>query len=121
MAPTESLDGTDTNDGEITNEISTPEKPGLKEIVGAELQALALEGMRLKQLIAEAKTQPKKKLYEKKLKKNSKKAAELILYLERLQIGEAIEQHNKEQEFIDTRNPEDATPRGRTSEESAQA
>lgn len=115
MAPNESPDSTQSNDGEVTEEIKTP---GLKEVVGFELRALAEEGLRLKSLIASAKTTPKKKLYQKKLQKNSKKAAELILYLERLQIGEAIQQHNKEQEFIDIRNNEDATPGGRTNEES---
>ena len=112
----ESPDSTKAEEGEITNEFDLADRPGLKEVLGAELKALALEGMRFKKLMDEAKTSPKKKLYKKKLAKNSKRAAELILYLERLQISEAIEQAKQEQEFIDTRDSENDDAEGRASE-----
>ncbi len=108
---------------EVTTESSdeNTERPSLKQVLGAELQALALEGARLSNLIADAKTAPKKKLYKKKQTKNSKRAAELILYLERLQITEAIEQNKKQQEFIDTKDSKDDRAEGRVSEEGAEA
>ena len=90
-------------------------------MLGAELQALALVGIALKTKIADAKTRPKRNLYEKKLNKNSKKAAELILYLERLQIAQAIEDSQKEQEFIDIRDSENDHADGRVEEEGTRA
>ena len=106
MAPSD--EGTVVSeDSEDTNEIQLPTQPNLKIILGAELQALALVGIDLKKKIDSAKTTPKKRLYKKKLEKNSRKAAELILYLERLQITEAIEQSKQKQEFIDIRDNED--------------
>lgn len=112
MTTTESLDSNTTDEFSTEGPDGNPERPGLKELLGAELQALALEGVRYKKLIAEAKTKPKKKLYNNKLKKNSKRAAELILYLERLQISDAIEQSKQQQEFIDIRDSSDDNVEG---------
>ena len=120
---------TKVSDIEIDNEFNI-EQPGLLDVLGAELKALAMVGLELKAKINTAKTTPKKRLYEKKLKKNSIKAAEIILYLERVQINKAIEENREQQKFIDIRKEEDGdgaatsagdTTGGRTSEESEEA
>lgn len=106
MAPDDetNVDVTDREKDETTHEITQTEKPGLVDILGAELRALAMEEMSLRKKLDTAKTTPKKNLLKKKIKKNSKKAAEIVLYLERIQIGKAVEESRQQQEFIDERN-----------------
>jgi hypothetical protein len=100
----------DVTDGTETTEQETTEsyKPAsLADMIGAELRELALQGASYKKKIAEAKTAPKKKLYKNKLKKNSEQAAQLILALERLQIGQKIKENRQQQELIDERTDDE--------------
>ena len=114
MAPDQSKDAvTISEDTEITNEY---QGVGLKHVLAAELKDLASTGMALRQKINTAKTSHKKKYYTKKYQKNSKRAAEVIMALERLQIAEQQRKHKQQQEFIDVRDA-DAIDRGRASEE----
>jgi hypothetical protein len=93
--------------------------PELVEILQAELQELAAIGISLKNKIASAKTKPKKALYLKKQERNSKRAAEILLYLERVQISQAIKRGRQNQEMIDERTSDEHTPTGEnTSSES---
>lgn len=82
----------------------SPKTPGLVDILADELRELALNGAAIKKKISEAKTSHKKKLYKKKLEKNSQRAAELIMYLERVQIGKAIQNNKDKQQLIDVRD-----------------
>lgn len=95
------------NDSEVVKEIDIRERPGLVDICIAEIKYRASNALSLKEKIRSAKTAPKKKLYEKKLLKNSKRAAEILLYLEHIQVSNSIRKHEKEQQFIDIRNKED--------------
>lgn len=130
LLPSDIPDETQANDAEIEDKTDVPEQPGLVDILVAEIRALAAIGLELRQKIDSAKTAPKKKLYKKKLEKNSRRAAEIILYLEQVQVNKAIQKHKEEQQFIDIRNNEDGDradtsdgtiTRGRTSEESKEA
>jgi len=120
--------GTVTTSGNATNDSNVITTPSPVELIKYELQAHMQIALALKAKIDAAKTAPKKNLYRKKLIKNNKKASELILYLEHLQVNRAIRQNKNKQEFIHTRNKENedgadagSTTGGRISPESTEA
>lgn len=114
MTPVDDKESTKPNDeGNITNELP---RIGVKEVLVSELNDLARIGTDLQRKIKSAKTSAKKKYFIKKRKKNSNRAVEVIMALDRLQIAEQEKQNKEKQEFIDTRNSNDIVEE-RTSEE----
>lgn len=102
-------DDEDANQTTITKDLYDFSEGGLLPYLRQELRSLALKGVALKQKHDNAKTQPKRKLYKKKIERNSKRAAEILLYIQRVQQAKQAQQTEDQQEFIHTREDNNDT------------
>lgn len=92
-------DPDEMNMDQFETDVEPAPRSTMKDHLIREIRAVADEGMAIKDLINTAKTQYKKKFYQKKLKKNSTYAAELIAYLEMtIKRDQAEEQANESED-----------------------
>ena len=86
----------DESDGEYQTVPNS--KPSLKDLIMIETKRLVALSKSYKEKIDTAKTKPKKDLYLKKLRKNNKKLADMIMRIERLnQIESSNDESTSEQ------------------------